>query len=133
MNPITGVDEHTTALLRFGGDITAEISCGVGVHQDNRVRLYGTGGWIYVPSPYVITREIEPSTLELHREGTDAVEVITITPDRGLYAYEADTFAAAVRAGEREVSACLWADTYGNVAAQTRWRHALSVTYDADA
>jgi hypothetical protein len=96
------------------------------------MRIYGTEGWIYVPSPFVISRAMESSSLELYRQGSEAVEVITIKPDRGLYAYEADAFGEAVRAGDREVSACSWADTRGNVAAQALWCERLGVNYDSD-
>lgn len=128
----TGVDEYTSAILRFTGDITAEVSCGVGVMQDNILKIYGTQGWINVPSPYVICRGLQSTTIELHREGGEEVEVITVQPDRGLYAYEADGFAAAVRAGEREVAASSWADTRGNMTGLAKWRDALGLRFETD-
>ena len=129
----TGVDEYTSAILRFAGDITAEVSCGVGVMQDNVLKVYGTKGWIYVPSPYVICRGLQVTTIELHREGCEDVEVITVQPDRGLYAYEADEFAAAVRTGANEVAASSWADTRGNMAGLAKWRAALGLRFATDA
>jgi predicted dehydrogenase len=132
LHPDTGIDEYTTAIVRFAGDVTAEVSCGVGVMQDNRLRVYGTAGWIEVLSPFVIVRGVESSTLVVHREGGDAPETIVIQPDRGLYAYEADAFAEAVRVGSREVAACTWADTRGNMAALTQWRERLGLMFAAD-
>jgi predicted dehydrogenase len=132
LNPETGIDEWTTAIVRFAGNITAEVSCGVGLHQNNRLRVYGTEGWIEVPSPFVIVRGVQTSALLLYRGDDEEAETVEITPDRGLYAYEADAFAESVRAGQREVAACTWADTRGNMAALTRWRECLGLVFDAD-
>ena len=70
--------------------------------QDNVVRIYGTGGWLLVPSPWVINRDGGASKLLLHRPGAAAPEEIVIEA-APLYALEADAFAAAVRAGLRDV------------------------------
>lgn len=127
VHAVAGVDEYTSAILRFAGDITAEVSCGVGVQQQNHLRVYGTAGWIEVLSPYAITRKTEAAVLEVHRAGQEQVEIISISPDRGLYAYEADSFTAAVNKGQLEVEACTWADSRGNMAALTQWRQRLGL------
>lgn len=127
VHAVAGVDEYTSAILRFAGDITAEVSCGVGLRQQNYLRIYGTAGWIEVRLPYVITRETEATIIEVHRAGQEQVERITILADRGLYAYEADSFAAAVKRGQLEVEACTWADSRGNMAALTQWRQRLGL------
>lgn len=129
IHPESGADTQATAALRFGSGVTAEVSCGTLVQQDNVVRVYGTEGWIHVPSPFVVTRDVSPTSLWLHREGEAEPEEIVITPDRGLYAYEADAFAAAVAAGRQEVDACTWADTRGNIAAQFEWCRQVGVKY----
>lgn len=128
LHPATGVDVWAAAVLRFPGGMTAELACGTQVHQDNVVRVYGSEGLLLVPSPYVITRGLEPTRLEVRRTG-EAVREITITPDRSLYAYEADAVAAAVRTGCREVPACTWADTRGNLAGLLQWCAELGLHY----
>ena len=40
----TGVDEWALAILKFPGDIVAELSAGVQVNQDNTVRIFGSRG-----------------------------------------------------------------------------------------
>ncbi|MBT5901668.1 MAG: Gfo/Idh/MocA family oxidoreductase [Opitutaceae bacterium] len=127
----TGVDTHATAVLQFRGGVTAEIACGTLSHQQNVVRVYGTKGWILVPSPYVVRRDAGPTQLHLHRggESEETPEVITVMADRGTYAYEADAFAAAVRRGESEVPECTWADTHGNLRGQLEWCRQLGLTY----
>ncbi|MCF3650501.1 Gfo/Idh/MocA family oxidoreductase, partial [Synoicihabitans lomoniglobus] len=123
-----GTDLRACAVVRFAGNITAELSCGTDVSQQNVVRVYGSAGMIVVPSPYVISRDASPTTLEWHREGRET-EVITITPDRDVYAYEADALAEAVSAGKLEVAACPWADTRGNMAGLIDWHEQIGVNY----
>ncbi len=129
MHPEAGTDVRASAVARFPGGMTAELSCGTDVGQQNVVRVYGSAGHIVVPSPFVITRDLEATGLEIRRDGATEPEVVTITPDRDLYAYEADAFAAAVRAGEHEVPACTWADTRGNLAGMLDWCAQVGVNY----
>jgi predicted dehydrogenase len=129
LHPETKSDMQASAVLRFPGNITAEISCGTGVAQQNRMRIYGSEGWIEVPSPFVITRDLSPTEIWWQRQDETKPETITITPDRGLYAYEADAFAEAVAAGSLEVPACSWRDTRGNMATQLRWCQQVGVNY----
>lgn len=129
LHPETGVDTHATAVLQFGGGVTAELACGTLSHQQNVVRVYGSEGWILVPSPYIVRRDAGPTELHLYRGGESDPEIEAITADRGVYAYEADAFAAAVAAGALEVPACPWADTHGNLKGQLEWCRQLGLTY----
>jgi len=129
LHPESGSDAQASAVLRFPNEVTAEVSCGTWVRQDNVVRVYGSEGWLHVPSPFVIVRGAKPTSICCYRDGEKEVEEIVITPDRGLYAYEADAFAAAVHAGSREVNACPWSDTRGNMAAQFEWCRQVGVNY----
>ncbi|MDB4474591.1 Gfo/Idh/MocA family oxidoreductase [Opitutaceae bacterium] len=129
LHPETGVDTHATAVLQFGGGVTAEIACGTLAHQQNVVRVYGSEGWILVPSPYIVRRDAGPTELHLFRGDAADPEVISVPADRGVYAYEADAFATAVAAGTLEVPACTWADTHGNLGGQLEWCRQLGLTY----
>lgn len=129
LHPVTGSDTHAAAVLQFAGGITAEIACGTAVQQDNVMRIYGTTGWIHVPSPFVISRETVPPSIFRHLPDQETPETLVVTPDRGLYAYEADSFAAAISAGSLEVPACSWADTRGNIAAQFEWCRQIGLHY----
>ncbi len=128
-HPQTGVDAYAAATLSFGNDVIAQVSCGVGLTQENVVRIYGSEGWLLVPSPYVVTRDLSPTTLLLHRAGAAAPEEIVVTPDRPLYAYEADAFADALAAGLRDVPAMSTADTLGNMAVLDTWLRQVGVVY----
>ena len=132
LHPQTGIDVHAAAVLAFAGGITAEVSTGVGLHQEQIVRIYGTEGWLAVPSPYVIAPEPAPVTIQHFRGAETAPSLIEVAPDRPLYAYEADAFAEAVLAGQREVPGCSWADTMGNLAVLDAWRRDIGLLYDAE-
>lgn len=132
LHPETGVDVHAAAVARFAGGITAELFTGIGLHQEQVVRIYGTAGRLEVPRPFSLARDPAPSSLFLHRRGAGSPEEIVTTPDRGVYAYEADAFAEAVFAGQRDVPACPWADTLGNMAALDAWRSAIGLVYESE-
>ncbi|HTJ78344.1 MAG TPA: Gfo/Idh/MocA family oxidoreductase [Rariglobus sp.] len=129
LHPQTGVDAYAAATLTFANGVIAQVSCGVGLQQDNVVRIYGTAGWLLVPSPFVVARDLSPSKIFLHRAGVAKPEEIVITPDRLLYAYEADAFAGALAAGLRDVPAMSTADTLGNMAVLDDWLRQTGVIY----
>ncbi len=126
-----GVDDWTAATLGFPNGIVAQVSASMSVYQESVVRIYGTGGWLLVPVPWVISRDGGPSRLVMHREGSEQAEEIVIEA-APLYAIEADAFAAALQAGQKEVPAMLHHDTLGNLKTLDRWREAIGLSYEAD-
>ena len=131
LHPESGVDVYAAATLTFSNHVIAQVSTGVGLTQESVVRIYGTGGWLLVPSPWVINRDGGASKLLLHRPGAAAPEEIVIE-GAPLYALEADAFAAAVRAGLRDVPQMSTDDTLGNLATLDRWRAAIGLVYAAE-
>jgi predicted dehydrogenase len=131
LHPESGVDVYAAATLMFANNVIAQVSTGVGLTQDNVVRIYGTAGWLLVPSPWVINRDGGSSKLLLHLEGVTEPEEIVID-GAPLYALEADAFAAAVRAGWRDVPQMSTDDTLGNLATLDRWRAAIGLVYDRE-
>ncbi|MDR1789308.1 MAG: Gfo/Idh/MocA family oxidoreductase [Opitutaceae bacterium] len=118
------VDADGAALLDFGGGLRAQLACGIALRMDNTVDIFGDAGRVHVPSPYVVTRDLSASRILLFdNEGRLAREE-TVTPDRNLYAYEADAFAEALERGLREVPAVTPEDTLGNMAVLDKWRAA---------
>ena len=131
LHPESGVDVYAAATLKFANGVIAQIAAGVGLTQENVVRIYGTGGWLLVPSPWVINREGGSSKLLLHRAGASAPEEIVIEGGP-LYALEADAFARAVHSGAKDVPEMSTADTLGNLATLDRWRAAIGLIYEAE-
>lgn len=131
LHPESGADVYAAATLKFPNDIVAQVSCGVGLNQDNVVRVYGSAGWLLVPSPWVVNRDGGVSKIILRRAGAAAPEEIVVEAGP-LYALEADAFAAAVRAGLRDVPQMSTDDTLGNLAALDQWRAAIGLVYESE-
>jgi len=134
LHPETGVDAWAAATLKFPGGIVATASAGVGVDQENVLRIFGTNGSILVPNPYTTGREYAvPGKIIVHRKGEPPRE-ITIPASFTSYAFEADMCSRAIRAGRQQAEspAMTWEDTLGNIRTQEAWRVAIGLTYDAE-
>jgi len=131
LHPESGVDVYAAATLKFPNDVIAQVSAGVGLGQENVVRIYGSGGWLLVPSPWIISRDGGVSKIILQKSGVSGPEEILIE-GAPLYALEADAFAAAVRAGLGDVPQMSTDDTLGNLAALDQWRAAIGLIYEAE-
>jgi len=131
LHPQTGVDVYAAATLKFASGIVAQVATGIGLGQDNSARIYGTGGSIHVPGPWIPAGENGACAFTLCRAGAAPEEISATTPDH-LYGLEADAFAAAVAAGATDVPAMPVADTLGNLAALDAWRAALGLVYEAE-
>jgi predicted dehydrogenase len=126
----TGVDEWAVASLKFPGGILAELATGVRLTQQNVVRIYGTEGYIEVPSPWIPAREGGSVHLFLHKGGeTHKIEIET---GDWLYGIEADTVAAHLQNRQAAPPAMTWDDTLGNMKALDRWRAEIGLEYEAD-
>ena len=128
LHPKTGVDVYAAATLKFANGIVAQVACGIGLEQDNSARIYGNEGWLHVPVPWAPCRDGGTATMVLHRRGAAEPQEIRINAPP-LFALEADTFAAALAAGQLEVPQMTLADTLGNMAALDRWRAAVGIAY----
>ena len=127
----TGVDEYTAALLRFPGDIIAQISTGVRLVQENSLHVLGTAGNIYFPSFWSPARQGDKPAMTLTRYG-HAPEDVSVEADRGIYTYEADTVAANIDNMQAKPPAMTWHDTLGNMRTCDTWRLAIGLTYDIE-
>jgi predicted dehydrogenase/aryl-alcohol dehydrogenase-like predicted oxidoreductase len=127
----TGVDEWASAVLRFSGDILAEVSGGVSLAYDNTVRVFGTGGWFDVLSPWHATgRQGGVADIVVHRPD-GATETIAMDDRRWLYTFEIEAASAAIRAGRQEFDppGMTWADTLGNMRALDKWRASVGLEF----
>ncbi len=135
LHPKTGVDAWAVGTLAFPGGIVATVATGIGVAQENAVRIHGSEGTILVPNPYVAAREgAAPGRILVHRRGAPEPEAIEVPSDVTSYAHEADVCGCAIRAGRREpeAPAMTWADTLGNLRAQDAWRAAIGLVYESE-
>ncbi len=134
LHPATQVDGWAVGTLKFDNGIVATISTGVGVSEENVVRIFGSRGSIFLPNPYVAARSgAMPGKIIVRRQGQDE-EVIDIPTDLTSYVYEADVCGRAILAGARqaEAPAMTWDDTLGNLQTQDAWRAAIGLVYDEE-
>jgi predicted dehydrogenase len=124
----SGVDEYAAALLLFPHEIVATISCGLLLHQDNKVRIEGTEGSITLPNPWLANVDGGETQVLVQKSGT-APEMLNIT-SAPLYSLEADLVADQIEQGRLEAQwpAMTWADSLGNIRVQDKWRRALDAT-----
>jgi predicted dehydrogenase/aryl-alcohol dehydrogenase-like predicted oxidoreductase len=134
LHPQTGVDVWAVATLKFPGNIVASLATGVGLNQENVLRIFGTAGNIVVPVPYLHARDgAMPGKIVVNRKGEAPREIAVDSPVTS-FALEADVCGRAIRAGRRQpdAPAMTWDDTLGNIRAQDAWRAAIGLTYEAE-
>ncbi|MBN8217400.1 MAG: aldo/keto reductase [Spirochaetes bacterium] len=125
-------DEWSCAVAKFEKGITAELSTGVSVMQDNVVRIYGSAGNLVVPTPWVVSREGGVSKILLKKNSEKDVQEILVETPEWLYGIEADTVAENLAAGQAKFPAMSHADTLGNIRLQDAWREQIGLEYDAE-
>lgn len=100
----TGVDEWSSAVLRFPGDILATLSCSITVSQDNVLRIMGTKGRLEVDEFWFGSgRNGGVTNLRLYDcEGHQ--ERLALTEARNLYSFQFEAANQAIRSGAQEFS-----------------------------
>jgi predicted dehydrogenase len=127
----THVDEYSTAVMRFPGDIIATLSCGIRLNKDGAVRIYGTEGRITIPDPPWVfkMRDAGDSEIIVKRYGSGS-ETVTVHADKGLFTAEADYVASYI--ADREVPLVSWASSLATMRALDRWRQEVGLVYRRD-
>lgn len=128
----SGCDEWSSAAVKFEGNITATLVTGVSVAMDNTVRIYGSEGNLFIPTPWVVSREGGTSKIILKKNNEPEPQEILVTTDEWLYGIEADTVAKYIKDGQASFPAMSWADTLGNMRMLDTWREQIGMTYEAE-
>ena len=126
----SGVDEWTSATLKFDGDIIAQLSCGVNCNLENAVRIYGERGNIHIPSPWFCGPTDGQIKIMVSADGKTREEIVEA--ERELYEYEIEAFARAVEGGQVLAPAMSAQDALGNARALDLWRAQIGLEYRAD-
>jgi predicted dehydrogenase len=126
----TGVDEHTSAVAKFPGGITARLSCGIALQEPISVSIAGTEGRIVIPVPWKPSPDGGESELHVYVKGGSDPEVIAVKGGLPIFSIEADTVARCIEAGETASKAMNWEDTLGNMRALDRWREEIGLRYE---
>jgi predicted dehydrogenase len=115
----SGVDEWAMALLKFPGDVLAEVTCGIRTQGETILRVHGTGGSITVPLPWSCGHQAGKTSLLVRKKGR--TQKLEVKSGRSLYVWEADELAQCVRQGKRQSPAMGWADSLGNMKTLDLW------------
>lgn len=136
----TGVDHIAAATLKFENEIIAEIACAVECNIGSKVIIYGSGGTITIPSPWLpsspcrgaraampLDTTFPPSQIVLNSYQDRETTEISVEVDRDLFTYEADMVANHI--SDRQAPAMSWDDTLGNMKVLDAWREEIGVVY----
>jgi predicted dehydrogenase len=126
-----GTDGWTAAVLKFPGNIVAQVSTGVQCNLSNDIKIYGSAGRIEVPSPWFCDPGEGNANILVFRDGQD-VEEVSARDERQLYAIEADTFAQGVQSGGVPYPAMSPEDSLGNMKVLDQWRGEIGLSYDGE-
>lgn len=128
VGPESRVDEWSAAILRFPGDIIAQVATGVRLQMERGARIYGSAGSLFLPEPFLPAPD-QPARIVLQRnDGSAPEEILSEAADS--YAREALAVAAHLAAGQ--APAMSWDDTLGTMQTLDRWRAAIGLVYDAE-
>jgi predicted dehydrogenase/aryl-alcohol dehydrogenase-like predicted oxidoreductase len=128
----TGIDEYTVAAVNFPGDIVATLATGVGVNQENVVRIFGSEGNILMPSPWIPAREGGSVKIIVKKNKDKEPQEIAVESSDWLYGLEADTVAANIQNRQAKFPAMSWEDTLGNMRGLDLWRQSIGLVYDTE-
>jgi predicted dehydrogenase len=93
LDPLSGVDAHTAAVLRFPNGVLAHFDVGIRAANGSWVEILGSTGRIHVPNPWKPSAKRAEFTLE--SAGKPAEQVV-IADGGDIYALEAEHLAAVV-------------------------------------
>lgn len=123
------VDEYAFAQVRFPGEILAHLATGVRLEMEDEVSVYGTGGRLFLPSPWLPGKEGRIPSIVLLRSGQQVPEIMRIDAPGQLYALEADVVAANIANRQASFPSMTWEDTLGNMRMLDRWLEAVGMSY----
>ncbi|WP_309398446.1 aldo/keto reductase [Cerasicoccus maritimus] len=126
LDPKTGVDVWTSAVMLFEGDIVAEAFTAVRANAENELFVQGTEGTIHVKDFWFCR---EPITLQ--RKGQQP-EVFEPLVERHLYTYEIEALHQLAHGGGLLNCAMSVEDTLGNMQALDRWRQEIGLVYQME-
>ena len=126
----TGIDEYASAVMKFPGDIIATVSTGVSVSQENAVRIFGSEGSIFIPTPWFCGNHDIGAEIFLNAKGKQ--EKILIEGEENIYSIEADTVADNISKRKAPFPAMSPEDTAGNMKTCDLWRIAIGCIYDLE-
>ena len=125
------VDEYATAVVKFPGNILANLTCGNQVNVDGTLRIWGSTGHILVPNPWFPGNTPDAARIIVNRDGQPS-ETINVPGYAGLYTIEVDTVTRHLADRQAPRPAMTWDDTIQNMRALDLWRNNAGMVFDAE-
>jgi len=124
----SGVDEWSTAIAKFPGDIIANLSSGLMVTLHNSIRIYGSKGHMIIPSPW-----FSDGKYSIQLDGQE-IQNFEVTSDKNLYTHEVDILGNSVLEGrtQAQAPAMTWADSISQQKALDQWRKAAGIKFPVE-
>jgi aryl-alcohol dehydrogenase-like predicted oxidoreductase len=129
------VDEWAAAVLKFPGEIVAQVSTSVAVNQENVLRIFGSEGRITVPNPWCASRQAgDTGKIIVQKRDEKEPQEILLPSAVTSFAIEADVVGNAILAGTMEAPApaMSWEDSLGNMRTLDAWRESIGLVYESE-
>ena len=131
VNNDSNYDEWAMSNLRFKGNILAKASTAVSLEHRNDLRIFGSKGSIYVPSPWLPGgRDAGITSIFIKKTGVSEIEEVKITSTLGLYSQEIDTVARNII--NKQAKEMSWQDSLDNVHTCELWAKEAGVEFIQD-
>ena len=129
LDPRGKVDTWTTAVLRFEGDVLAQLTCAVRLQAGHSLKVHGELGQISLDRPW-----FGSGALRVKLHAAEEETVYEADTSKHLYAYEIEAFTGELSG--RPIGATAvgmrFDDTLGNMRALDWWRAEIGLGYEAD-
>ncbi len=131
LEPTERTDLFAAGVLRYSGGILAQLACGVGLEQDDHIRIYGSAGSIYVPQPCWLAGQRAAASFIGVADHRGVIRAIDVPGGTDIMALEADGFATMLHS-DKAAFRRSWAESLANMRTLDRWRRAVGVHYDIE-
>jgi predicted dehydrogenase len=122
-----GVDSTAAALLKFPGNLVAQISSSFESEFSRELRIHGPKGMLLLTSPWAPQKS---SQFLLVRGGK--TEPLVFPTPYSVEVQQIQRVSECILEGRTEVPEMTWEDTLGNMNALDRWRKAIGLHFDSD-
>lgn len=129
IQPPGDVDTWAAAVLKFPGDILANLSCGMQVSVSAPTTVWGSKGHLAIPNPWFAGRTAEAAKLEIWLDGKPKPKIVSAPGKEDLYTIEVDTVVRDLKRGQSSSPVMSWNDSLGNIKALDAWRKSIGLVF----
>ena len=130
----TGVDEISSATLKFENNIIAEVSTAIMQNMDNNAIIEGEVGKIIIDDPWMPGKDGGPYNTKIRVIKNGKEEIQEFKGPEHLFFFEAELASQTISKQRTEVPypGMTWDDTLGNIKALDMWRKEIGYDLEED-